>query len=399
MSAPLLTLAAVILIARLAMLNARPADRRVNIALLAIFVCAALRDRATHIFLTWLTSKDVDEQLLYQLSEVAVIPFAAGIFLLCTTWLRQGEPTWLAAFVWTAGGVCIAVILAMLRTANPAPAAAYGLHNGWAVIATSGSQWAVAAAILFHDSLNYVFSLTLAFLCLRELRARPDRRGLVVCMAIAVIAVGAFVETVLVTVATLALASNRHPDFVQGLAGADRQTPALYMLLFGLIAAAPLFKRLLQRHGWDRMSRLRQRLGPIWTDLTMACPEIVHPPPGRLVIDDPHYRLHRTVVELRDCMLILARYVSDEIRTMSDEVKDDFELKYTVCLALAWRAKMDGYPPSADVSARPSAASELLDDALELSRIAAKWPSAKKLAAKSSMPPSDESVSGVPEFK
>jgi hypothetical protein len=60
--------------------------------------------------------------------------------------------------------------------------------------------------------------------------------------------------------------------------------------------------------------------------------------------------LHRTVVEIRDCNLILSRYAGGRIDAAAREVTDDPELQYALRLMLAWSAKFSGDRLSAEVS-------------------------------------------------
>ncbi|MFR9772992.1 MAB_1171c family putative transporter [Nocardia sp. SC052] len=75
------------------------------------------------------------------------------------------------------------------------------------------------------------------------------------------------------------------------------------------VVTVPLISALVSHVGWDRTSRYRRRLQPMWADLTAAVPEIVME--TRRDLDgrtDPAIRLHRMTVEIRDSLLHLKRY-------------------------------------------------------------------------------------------
>jgi hypothetical protein len=147
--------------------------------------------------------------------------------------------------------------------------------------------------------------------------------------------------------------------------------------------AVPLMQLLAHRFELDRWSRRRRRLTPLWNDLTAACPEIIHLAPTTAATTDSRYRLHRTIVEIRDSMLILARYTT----ALPTELADTLAARphqpaflSAVQLARAAAAKTLGEAPRNNLTAQRSAARDLLADANELTRIARIWPHAKTIA-------------------
>jgi hypothetical protein len=163
----------------------------------------------------------------------------------------------------------------------------------------------------------------------------------------------------------------------------DRFSIVVWTCLGALVAAIPLFARILEVLQLDRYARRRKRLMPLWCDLTKACPEIVYLKRGHghAVKNPSRYRLHRTVVEIRDCILILSRYAAHDDKAVVEDFSDPPALRQAVRLALAWSAKIRGDAPSDDVAAQQSAAIELLDETDELSQLVGHWDQAKAFAA------------------
>ncbi|MFH7596143.1 MAB_1171c family putative transporter [Streptomyces racemochromogenes] len=75
--------------------------------------------------------------------------------------------------------------------------------------------------------------------------------------------------------------------------------------------------RLTRARGWIRSYRSWRRLRPLWWALYQASPDIALDPPRSWLRDlvpprDPHYRLYRRVIEIRDGQLILRTSLSLE---------------------------------------------------------------------------------------
>lgn len=165
-----------------------------------------------------------------------------------------------------------------------------------------------------------------------------------------------------------------------------------YYRLYATIAhsvlfAVPLAQRLAQVLQLDSWSRQRRQLIPLWNDLTMACPEIIHLAPPIPVTVTSRYRLHRTIIEIRDSMLILSRYSSQPPAHLTADLAESPKQADIVLLAIglasAVAAKTRGDKPSNNLSAQRSLARDLPTDADELTRIARTWRYAKTLATTS----------------
>ncbi|MFE9326080.1 DUF6545 domain-containing protein [Nocardia sp. NPDC052278] len=78
----------------------------------------------------------------------------------------------------------------------------------------------------------------------------------------------------------------------------------------------------------DTFARSRKQLLPLWADLTAACPEIVYSDVSPTGLGS-RFLLHRTVIEIRDCLRILSRYAPPEQGAMtSSETPDTVRLRY-----------------------------------------------------------------------
>ncbi len=142
--------------------------------------------------------------------------------------------------------------------------------------------------------------------------------------------------------------------------------------------AGPLARSLSERAGIDEWSRRRRLLHPLWSDLTAACPEIVFHAAefdGR----DPLYRLHRTVVEIRDCMLILHRYAPPD--PVVPDGPPRAGLESALVLARAVHARRGGARPVAATGRPRAVARDLMSEIEELAALAAVWRKASALAA------------------
>jgi hypothetical protein len=125
---------------------------------------------------------------------------------------------------------------------------------------------------------------------------------------------------------------------------------------------------------------MRRRLYPLWDDLTAVCSEIVYLTPREVATNEPRFRLHRMVVEIRDCILILSRYASQDDEARAGHASQDPAAQLAIRLALMWDARVTGSAPGKDFSAQQSVAASLVEDADELWQVARCWPQAKSLA-------------------
>jgi hypothetical protein len=375
---PVLTFSCLVVIGWLALLRSTRTDRRITAVLIFSALCCLLRERTVQSVIINLSGSKISAAVLYHLSELVVIPSAGVLFLLAYAWINDAEPRYLAPLVYTAAAVCTLSTFGLwwsARTHN----IPFTVHSGWAVIAYSSSLPGALAAIACHDSLVYFFAVMLLVICSRELRQRPDRRAVLICAGVGIVAIGILTQTTIISVATISAATGGHNAFINFVGVADRFSVNVWTCIGSAVAAVPLFTQILQIARLDKYSRHRKHLMPLWSDLTKACPEIVYLRRGQgpVVRTPSRYRLHRTVVEIRDCILILSRYA---VRRSLTGVADSPGLQQAVRLALAWSAKSRGEPPTEDFAAQQSAAIELFDETDELSQLAQHWHTAKVLA-------------------
>ena len=379
---PVLAFSCLVVIGWLAVLRSTRTDRRITAVLIFSALCCLLRERTVQSVIINLSGSKVSSALLYHLSELVVIPSAGVLFLIAYAWINDVEPPYLAPLVYTAAAVCTLLTFGLWWSAR-AHNFPFTVHSGWAVIAYSNSLPGALAAIACHDSLIYFFAVMLLIICFRELRQRPDRRAVLICAGVGTTAIGILTQTAIISVATISVATGGHNAFINFVGLADRFSVNVWTCIGSVVAAVPLFTQLLQIARLDKYSRHRRHLMPLWSDLTGACPEIVYLRRGQgPVIRSPsRYRLHRTVVEIRDCILILSRYAVRDSLTGVADIADSPAIQQAVRLALAWSAKSRGEPPTEDFAAQQSAAIELFDETDELSQLAQHWHTAKVLAA------------------
>jgi len=379
LSVPLLSSICLILTARLVVLHSIAVDRRMNMALAFLVISCILRYRVAQADIVTLSGARLSPGFLYQLSELAGIPAAGALFLLAYSWIVDYEPRYLVRVVCLAVAVTTVCALALGLHAR-APNLPFAIHTRWALAAYSSSPVAAVAAMVCHDSLTYWFSTMIIIACIRELRRRASRRGIAVSVAMATVAIGFLGQTASISLATIIAATGRQNDFIRVVARFDRFSVDIFTYIIAVVAGLPLITRILEAFHVDRHSLRRKRLLPLWKDLTTACPETIHMTQEKAVSNGSRYVLHRTVIEIRDCVLILSRYAGRHEEAIIREVDDRSELRDAVRLALAWSAKISGEQPSGDFGARQSVSTQLLDEYDELSRLADHWVYAKELA-------------------
>lgn len=369
------------LILRLTLLNSTVTDKRLNIALTSVAASCALSDRTVQTVITNCSQSRLSPELLFELGELMTAPALGAFFLVTYTWINQSEPRYLASIVY-AVVIVGAIIDLALRIDAWSKNAELIIHSSWDVIAYSSSPEAAAATIIVYNSLIwYSFSAMLLIACIRELRRKPNRRGIAIIVSMAMAAIGISTQTVAASVATLIVIAGRHNTFVDTVEFINQCSMAFYSITGVGIIAVPAFTRLLEQLRLDRFSRQRRRLLPLWRDLTTACPEIVYLAHGNLASSRSRYLLHRTVIEIRDSILILSCYAGHQDETAIRAADDKPLLQQAVRLASAWSAKITGSSPSNDFAAQQSAARDLLDETQELGKLADHWTDAKNIVA------------------
>jgi hypothetical protein len=364
------------------------ADRRINVALLLFALCCLLRRSATMDTFDGRAINGLLADVLQTLGEVLVIPAAGAMFLLAIAWLNRAEPAYLPWAVYGSAAMCAGTIFVLTMLARVHAPAAMHDAAGWAVMAYSNSPTATLAALAIHDTLIYWFAAMILYICVQEVRRGPPARAVAICVALAIMAAGALVQTASISIAAILAINGERDVFIGGLGRVGQYTMVLYAYLFALVAAVPLAGWARQGLHMDKYSLRRRRLMPLWRDLTSACPEIKHlaAAAGGATAGSA-YLLHRTVVEIRDAVLILARYADRADATAAAAVTEAPAERLALRLALAWSAKSCGRPAIGDVLVQRSAANELLAESDELAAVAAYWTSAKRWVAAAPVSP------------
>ncbi|MGA9374259.1 MAG: DUF6545 domain-containing protein [Mycobacterium sp.] len=367
-------------VARFLLLNTRPADRTLNAGLFWILLSCLLRSPTTQVTISSWTAGSVSADAVMQLGESVTVLAAAAIFLTAFYWSDAKEPKHLqlTVFIASASAATATFILCMYaRASNTAMQGA----PGWEAVAYSYHPGVTLAVMAIHDTPIYFFAGSVIFICIVELRRRPPLRVIAVCSALLIMAVGSLIQSVAIAVASLLAMQGQHHQFIDVLGTVSPYTATAYAYILGVVAAVPLFCLALERLGLDKFSLLHRRLMPIWRDLTTACPEIAQLHHPEHVHRRPRYALHRTVVEIRDSILILSRYATEADETLVQQLTDAPTDLLALRLALAWHAKTGGQSPTGDVAAQRSAATDLLEETHELVELSLQWELAKTVVA------------------
>ncbi|NUS45193.1 MAG: hypothetical protein HOQ24_16075 [Mycobacteriaceae bacterium] len=351
--APAMTVVScVIAVVRCAVMRGTVGERRMNHTLVLLVVSVlAVEPRAAR-------ALGYSAAFGFQLGAAAVVGAGAAGYLLTTTWLAMAvrpQATYAAA------GVCVAAMFRFGADARQAGAVMTD-YVGWTVLAF----WLCFVIVPFWCD----FSVLRA--CIPELRGRPQRREAVTYGAVGLSSAFASLFKLAVLATAVCLAADRrngltellHAHFIDGL--------RLYTFVVAVLSAVSVVSAELGRY---RLSRQLNRLAPLWADVTGACPEVVLPAPAAVPGDPVRYRLHRTIVEIRDCMVILSRYADRDSAGRGDDV-----LARAVRLARAADAKRNGDPPVRGRPAGHGPTHDLFDETAELEQLARVWPAARTIA-------------------
>lgn len=383
LSLPILLGTAAIIVARMLILNATRADRALNLAVALLVSVAAMRDETVQRAFGHLAGGLLTPSLLNHLSEATITLSSASFLLLGLAWLNKSESRAVTAAVWLAAVASVLAVEWVVGTSDPRPAAAHGLHAGWAILAYSGGVPAAVVGIAAHDALSYGFSLLLLVICFRELKNRPRGLELLACVWVTVLAAGWLLQTLSVSIVTLVAATGHYSPVLNDYAAVERVDPLVDSAAIALLSAIPLVRYGVEYIRAELYSRfLSCRLNAFWGAMTAVCPEIVHPLVEDAGMNHPVFQLHLRVIEIRDAVMILSRYITADMDSYSRRSTDVPELQHAIRLHLASRAKLRG---EAEVPGAPAASvftrAGLIDDAVELLQLGRRWQAATRLCA------------------
>ncbi|WP_405162355.1 hypothetical protein OG203_39685 [Nocardia sp. NBC_01499] len=353
-SLPLVGYVWILVVVRLTAFRTSPLDRHANLALIALTVASTMREPTTQRWIVDLCGGHVSGAFLFQFAMIlmgGVVGF--NVLMVATASGRAYRPV-------LVHGIAVAGALAALYFGTGARD--HGVlieeETGWAPL---GFWLSLLPLIVWLDYL--VIRVGVA-----ELRKRSDPREVLVYAAISLFPLVHLIGFSSAPVATIFLIHGEHNVFTAMLTLADRDILLYQTALFAIGMTVPMLFRLVARLGLDSASRSRKRLLPLWSDLTAACPEIVYREPTPDL--GSRFLLHRTVIEIRDCLRILSRYIPD---AASDTGDTHAVRAYAIQLAHACAAKSAGVPASAEVLALPSTAGDVSAETAELTALAAHW--------------------------
>jgi hypothetical protein len=314
----------------------------------------------------------LSDAVAFQLVVAVGILERAPMSLFAAHWLgRDARPS--VAYL-------VAILCAAATVLLGTPARTHGITTFDYTGATMAAYWSVY-------SLPVVVSATVGLrACVPALRNRPDRLEIALYGAICAILVAHLGYSCVIFVNAMLLASGRRTALAAGLGASYTDVVLGFGLVLIVPGAVPLVARGVERLKLDRWSRRRRQLLPLWRDLTAACPEIVHLAPAGVTDHQTRYLLHRTIVEIRDCIVILSRYatpIPTAVNAAITATKGHGEmLTYAAKIAFAAAAKTRGDSMSGATLTRQSTADDLLDETDELTRLALVWPRAKTIVGK-----------------
>ncbi|MFI9509235.1 MAB_1171c family putative transporter [Nocardia sp. NPDC052566] len=360
-----------VLAVRLNGFHATAFDRRFNIGLGTVAAAATIRIPVMQAALAASTGWGIPEGLLCQFGAAAAANFGAAAALrMWQTATYRGLSVTL-----TYGLASASTVGAMIGAAatDPGDPRAIDDQTGWA-------QFGYWACIV---PMNYWMAIAGLSVCLREGRRLTDRRERVLHLMVAVL-IGTAAIGIGIMFAGSLLRATDHPNSLTS--SVDSTGFTIQLLSFVGVGAVPVLAALPSRIGLDTWSRRRKQLLPLWTELTNACPEVVHHTVGSP--GGSRYLLHRTVIEIRDCALILARYgrtshgaITIAIARAAPAGPDRDALHVAVRLADACAARAGGDQPAGTGTITLPATSNLRDEADELAAIAQQWSVANALLA------------------
>ncbi|WP_405161085.1 hypothetical protein OG203_32630 [Nocardia sp. NBC_01499] len=348
-------------------------DRRINMMLALLTEILTTHEPTLRDQLSARTGGRLSPGLIYQFGAVGFMLTAAASMLLTAAML--GRTPSAVAIYGLAGASCAVALLCSGPAQGPSPETMYQ-QPGWGQF----GFWLALAPM------SYWMVFYSGGVCVAEMRKQHDRRE----RTLHAMFLGATFTVFLMFSLTLVCTGLRSFGHESWLTNAqiviDRNAVFAQVLPFLAIGVVSVVFRLIDRIGLDTWSRRRKRLLPLWFDLTAACPEIVHRISTPVAAHRSRYFLHRTVIEIRDSVLILARYATatpahlrEEIAKATRPGPDRETLDLAVRLVRACTAKTRGEAPAGTGLLQHCAGANLVEEAAELTAIAAQWSRARAL--------------------
>ncbi|MFI6170006.1 DUF6545 domain-containing protein [Nocardia sp. NPDC051052] len=347
-------------------------DRRINMLLALLTEILTTHEPTLRHQLSTLTGGRLSPGLIYQFGAIGFMLTAAASLLLAAAMLgRTPSPT---AVYGLAGASCAAALICSGPAQGPSPQTMYeqpgwGQFGFWLALAPM-SYWMVCYS---------------GGVCVAEMRKQPDHRERTLHALFLGAACTVFLMFSLTLVST-GLRSFGHESWLtRAQIVIDSNAVFGQVLPFLGIGAVSVVSWSLDRTGLDSWSRRRKRLLPLWFDLTAACPEIVHRISTPVAAHRSRYFLHRTVIEIRDSVLILARYATPTPAHLCAEIgkvragPEREALDLAVRLVRACAAKTRGDVPAGTCALRHCAGANLVEEAAQLAAVAAQWSRARAL--------------------
>ncbi|MFI9408119.1 DUF6545 domain-containing protein [Nocardia sp. NPDC052316] len=367
---PTVLAACLLLAGRLVGLLSTELDRHVTIAFGCVVATATTREPTLRRLLTELSGGWLSEELILELGAVGFnIGYAAGLLIGAALLYRFRSPrvSYGLAAVFSIAAVCFSTLGGGTGTIFE--------RTGWAQF----GYWLCTAPI----------GVAMAVLVIQaagaELRNRVGRSEAAMYVATLLAGVAVLGRIGATLAASAFRITGQHNAFTAIQAEIDRNGVFFDLVLcMGLTVIA-----IVNRMGVDDLTRHRKALRPLWSELTAACPEIVHRSPVPDGAQPNRYLLHRTVIEIRDSILDLGRYASPHPPDIAAAISraapagPAYEaLDRAVLLVRARDAKAHGNAASGSRHFALPAADSLLGEVTELTAIGAQWPFAKAIAAR-----------------
>ncbi|WP_433658829.1 DUF6545 domain-containing protein [Nocardia sp. CA-128927] len=368
---PITVAAWLVLTIRLLRFRATLVDRRFNMMLALLTEILTTHEPTLREQLSALTGGWLSIGLIYQLGAIGFMLTAATSLLLAAEMLGR-TPSAVAVYG-LAGASCVVALICSGPAQGPSPATMYE-QPGWGQF----GFW-LALAPMSYWMVFYSGSV-----CVAEMRKQHARRERTLHAMFLGTTLTVFMMFSLTLVST-GLRSFGHENWLtRAQIVIDSNAVFVQVLPFFAIGIVSVVFRLIHRTGLDTWSRRRKRLLPLWSDLTAACPEIVHRISTPATAHQSRYFLHRTVIEIRDSVLILARYATPIPAHLQAEIvkttgPEREALDLAVRLVRACAAKTRGDVPAGTGSLQHCAGANLAEEAAGLAAIAAQWSRAHAL--------------------